>query len=79
MQLLSIRKRIERLELSKSLIAKVTLLGEGGNPLDINSQLTANDFYALTSVTMSWIAKSPSKKRVFHNLTNLSEVDDFEF
>ncbi|KAI2495957.1 hypothetical protein MHU86_18567 [Fragilaria crotonensis] len=61
----------------KQVIAKVTLW-EGGNPLDIDSQLSANDFYALTSV-MSWIAKSPSKKRVFHNLTNLSEVDDFEY
>lgn len=59
-------------------IAKVTLLGEGGNPLDIESQLDTNEFYTLTSV-MSWIAKSSSKKRVFHTLTNLSEVDDFEY
>ncbi len=28
---------------------------------------------------MSWIAKSSSKKRVFHSLTNLSEVDNFEY
>ena len=56
----------------------MTLLGEGGNPLEIDSQLTENDFYTLTSV-VSWIAKSSSKKRVFHSLTNLSEVDDFEY
>ena len=62
----------------KQVIAKVTLLGEGGNHLEIESQLTANDFYTLTSV-MSWIAKSSSKKRVFHSLTNLSEVDDFKY
>jgi hypothetical protein len=62
----------------KQVLAKVTLLGEGGNPLEIDSQLTENDFYTLTSV-VSWIAKSSSKKRVFHSLTNLSEVDDFEY
>jgi hypothetical protein len=59
-------------------LKRLTLLGEGGNPLEGDSQQTANDFYTLTAV-MSWIAKSPSKKRVFHSLTNLSAVDDFEY
>ena len=61
----------------KQVLAKLTLLGEGGNPLEGDSQLTANDFYTLIA-DMSWIAKSPSKKRVCHSLTNLIEVDDFE-
>jgi hypothetical protein len=60
----------------EQVLAKVTLLGEGGKP--VYSQLTENDFYTLTSV-MSWIAKSSSKKRVFHSLTNLYEVDDFKY
>ena len=64
----------------QQVIAKVTLLGEGGNPLTgVTAPLsTANEFYTLTSV-LSWISKSSSKKRVFHSLTQLSEVDAFQY
>jgi hypothetical protein len=72
------KKNNREIGIKQVLAKKLTLLGEGGNPLEGDSQLTANDFYTLTAV-MSWIAKSPSKKRVFHSLTNLSEVDDFEY
>jgi hypothetical protein len=63
----------------QQVIAKVTLLGEGGNnPLAGDSHSSENEFYTLTSV-LSWIAKSSCKKRVFYNLTQLSETDDFEY
>ena len=64
----------------QQVIAKVTLLGEGGNPLTgVSAQLsTDNDFYTLASV-LSWISKSSTKKRVFHSLTQLSKVDNFQF
>ena len=64
----------------QQVIAKVTLLGEGGNPLTgVSAQLsTDNDFYTLASV-LSWISKASTKRRVFHSLTQLSKVDNFQF
>jgi hypothetical protein len=63
----------------QQVIAKVFLLGEGGNPIiPVDAQLAEHNFYTLTSV-LSWIQKSSSKKRVFHRLNQLSEVDAFEY
>ena len=64
----------------QQVIANVTLLGEGGNPIAgvAQQQVAEHDFYTLTLV-LSWIQKSSSKKRVFHTLNQLSEVDAFEY
>jgi hypothetical protein len=60
-------------------IAKVIILGEGGNPITVHPQEQhEHDFHTLTSV-LSWIAKSSSRKRVFHSLKQLNEVDAFEY
>ena len=63
----------------QQVIAKVIILGEGGNPITVHPQEQhEHDFHTLTSV-LSWIAKSSSRKLVFHSLKQLNEVDAFEY